>query len=290
MFSLEPQNGESASKSLRGVLAKRIELLKGDDRSRAMLIRYRLDRLRDPVGAAERLAAGSGPAFDRLTALKADPAEEAKPFKGDSHENFWDFVLVGKIFQLTKDPQLANKSFELLTEVGPKIVETERLEVVYVLHARHLARQGASDQAIIAIEQGLEKLGEDSLDLLASLTRKKIDVSWNSEISEPGEIENLNKTLARFKKAVDAASLDLAKTARLYDFKTQFNRSKAIEVAIWRHRRNAGDAGRWRWKSPKSDRDSGSFSVNSVWRSVLRNAWMSATDSTTFIVLMETLI
>ena len=130
---------------------------------------------------------------------------------------------------------MANQYFELLLGVGPKIVEAERLEIVYLLRARHLVRQGAPDQAIISIEEGLEKLGEGRLELLASLAKLKIVGSWNTKkIGEPGEIEILNKTLARFKKAANAASLNLAKTARSYDVKTQFNRAKQIEVANWR--------------------------------------------------------
>ena len=235
LFSLEPENGKSDSELLSEILAQRIGLLKGDDRSRAMLIRYRFDSRRDPAGALEQLAVGSTSAFNRLAALKVELTKDEGSAEETSNNNFWDFVLVSNISRLTEDAQLANRYFELLLEVGPEIVEPERLEVVYFLRARHLSRQGTPDLAITLIEEGLNKLGEDRLGLLASLTKLKIDSSWNSKkIGEPGEIEKLNKTLARFKKATDAASLDLAKTARLYDARTRFNRGKAIDVAKWR--------------------------------------------------------
>ena len=97
VFSLEPKPGESDSELLRGILAKRIGLLKGDKRSRAMLVRYRLENLLDPAGAAERLAVESGSAFDRLAALKAEPIKETEPTTGNSNDNFWDFVLISQV-------------------------------------------------------------------------------------------------------------------------------------------------------------------------------------------------
>ena len=77
LFSLEPENGKSDSELLNEILAKRIGLLKGDDRSRAMLIRYRFDSRRDPAGALEQLTIGSKSAFDRLAALKVEPTNDA---------------------------------------------------------------------------------------------------------------------------------------------------------------------------------------------------------------------
>ena len=142
VFSLEPENEESDSELLRGILAKRIESLNGDNRSRAMLVRYRLENLLDPAAAAEQLAVGSKSAFDRLTALEAEPTKETEPIDEISNKHFWDFVLISQVLRLTTDPQLANQYFELLLGVGPKVVSAERLEVVYLLRARHLVGQG----------------------------------------------------------------------------------------------------------------------------------------------------
>ncbi len=230
LFQLPDTLDENATQAweaqLKRTTEQAIATVRSNGDSRSTLILYQFEKSRNQGSTeSEALIDAAKTAAERLDGL--DPSAEAELQGTDLPDYYWDYMLVLEAAQIMsgQKPKLASAWYEQLTSLDLKAIPKVTKEVVFALAGMLEFQEGRLEDAIEIWEAGLQQVNPDSLELLASVAKARVQ---NDDPQASDAIDDLQQ-------ALQLASLRLLKTPEREMSREARNEvGRRIDLAKWR--------------------------------------------------------